>query len=123
MDVAFEYKPFAETIDSEYFDHDLEDKALGAVFIDVIRGHNISAPSSRVLAFVGNQRVELDNVAGKNPVYRQHICLKVKSFYSDKLEVHVSGLAICYNTDVALLVTAVRCSVKSDCARMRFWAR
>ena len=90
MDVAFEYKPFAETIDKAYFDHDLEDKALGAVFIDIIRGHNIPAASSRVLAFVGNQRVELENVAGKNPVYRQDICLKVNSFHSDKLEVHVS---------------------------------
>jgi Ca2+-dependent lipid-binding protein len=48
LDAEFEYRPFADQIDKEYFDHDLETKAIGALFIDVVRGRDLAKDHTKV---------------------------------------------------------------------------
>ncbi|EGD74843.1 hypothetical protein PTSG_07073 [Salpingoeca rosetta] len=85
MNVEFEFKPFQPTVDKAYFDHDREEHAIGALFVDVIRCMSLpDMQSPRVTLTVGATQLSTSSKSGSNPVYHEKFSLPVKDILTEK---------------------------------------
>eukprot|EP00043_Microstomoeca_roanoka_P011246 m.106052 g.106052 ORF g.106052 m.106052 type:complete len:1438 (-) comp15139_c0_seq1:235-4548(-) len=90
MNVEFEFKPFTPTVDKAYLDHDLETKAIGAVFVDVIRCTGLSDVSASKVTVTLNALQESTSVkSGENPVFHEKMHFPIRDILTSKIQFSV----------------------------------